>query len=101
MKKYVEVASTDTRVFVKLILELGAKGATLPDDQGVFKGIVTRTKLEVDEDVLIEPHPAIRVIAAEKKVEEKAETNQETKPAKTTKVATKKAEVKVEDKTED
>lgn len=100
MKKYVEVASTDTRVFVKLILELGAKGATLPDDQGVFKGIVTRTKLEIDEDVLIEENPAIRVIAAEKK-EETKESKPAVKPAtKTTKVV-KKAETKVEDVKED
>lgn len=60
--KYVEVATTNSRQFVKEILSLGAQGAILPDNQGVFKGVMLSCKLEVDEDVLVNTSPIVRVI---------------------------------------
>lgn len=62
MKKRIEVATTDKRQFVKDVLALGAMGAALPDDAGVFGGIMLRTTLEVDEDTLVEPSGSVRVL---------------------------------------
>lgn len=67
--KYVAVASTNSREFVKAILALGAQGATLPDNEGVFKGIQLRCKLEIDETELVPENPILRVIPKDKKNE--------------------------------
>lgn len=67
--KYVAIASTNSREFVKAILALGAQGATLPDGEGVFKGIQLRCKLEIDETELVPENPILRVIPKDKKEE--------------------------------
>ena len=59
--KRVEVATTDSRQFVKELLELGAAGATLPDDVGVFKGIMLRTAVDVPVDAIVKESPVVRV----------------------------------------
>lgn len=59
--KRVTVASTDSRKFVEALLELGAQGATLPIDSGVFKGIMLRTAVELPEDVAVTETPVVKV----------------------------------------
>lgn len=59
--KRVEVATTDSRQFVKELLALGAAGATLPDDAGVFKGIMLRTAVDVPVDAIVKESPVVRV----------------------------------------
>lgn len=112
MKK-VEVASTNSREFVKAILSLGAQGATLPDSSGVFKGIVLRTSVEIDEDVLVEQSPIVRVLPIDKKRVELAlpgdglvvPVKEEDSPKPVKKTAVKKSttdkEVKIEEIKED
>lgn len=73
--KKVEVASTNSREFVKALLALGAQGATLPEDSGVFKGVILRTSVEVGEDVLVEQSPVVRVLPTEKNKKKEAETD--------------------------
>ena len=70
MNKRVQVATTDSRQFVKDIIELAKLGATLPDDAGVFKGIMIRTQLEVSDDVVIQQSPSVRVLPTSKKEKE-------------------------------
>lgn len=90
-KKYVEVASTNAREFVKALLALGAQGASLPDESGVFKGVMLRAKLEIDEDVLVEEGPNVKVLPQDKKVA-KAAKSEEAKPKRAAKKAVKKEE---------
>ena len=66
MKKRVEVSSVDSRVFVKEILALGKQGAILPDDAGVFKGLMLRTQVEVDDNILVKESQNVRVLPADK-----------------------------------
>lgn len=67
MQKKIEVATTDKRQFVKDILELGALGASLPETAGCFGGIILRTTVEVDEEVVVPQRPSIRVLPITKK----------------------------------
>lgn len=66
MKKRVEISSVDSRTFVRELLVLGKQGATLPDDGGVFKGMMLRAQLEIDEDVLVKENQNVRVLPQEK-----------------------------------
>ena len=66
MKKRVEVSSVDSRVFVKEILALGKQGAILPDDAGVFKGLMLRTQVEVDDNILVKESQNVRVLPTDK-----------------------------------
>jgi len=61
LKKKLLVSSTDPRKFVEVIIELVKKGATLPDNTPVFKGMMMRATLEIDEDVYVEESPHVRI----------------------------------------
>ena len=74
--KGVEVASTNYREFVKALLALGKLGATLPDDEGVYKGIMLRTSVDVPLDAIVEESPVVRV---QKHKIKKTETKKTTK----------------------
>lgn len=95
MKKRVEVSSVDSRVFVKEILVLGKQGATLPDDAGVFKGLMLRTQVEVDDNVLVKENKNVRVLPTDKgRIKDNVKT--EVKKAAGRKPAAKKEELKEE-----
>lgn len=66
MKKRVEICSVDSRTFVRELLALGKQGATLPDDAGVFKGMMLRAQVEIDDDVLVKENQNVRVLPQEK-----------------------------------
>lgn len=66
LKKKLLVSSTDPRKFVEVIIELVKKGATLPDNTPVFKGMMMRATLEIDEDVYVEESPHVRVVPVTK-----------------------------------
>lgn len=93
--KIVQVASTNSRLFVEAVMELAKKGAYLPKDQGVFKGVILTTRLEIDEGELVEESAVVKVFPKprektdktkesfavskkEEKVEEKDETEEAT-----------------------
>ena len=60
---YVDVASVDVRVFVKQLLELGAKGAILEDTQVARKGILLSARLTLPQEQVVEESPNTRVVA--------------------------------------
>lgn len=99
LKKKVEVATTSPRRFVEAIVELAKLGAELPKNAPVYKGIMMRTVLEIDESVLIPNNPIMRVIPVEgKKRERLAQENaSQTAAKKAAKKASKKASKKGED----
>lgn len=70
MKKKIEVFSTNARIFVSEIVRLAQLGATMPDNSPAFKGLILRAQLEVDEDVLVEGSPNIRIIPVSRKERE-------------------------------
>lgn len=91
--KGVEVASTNYREFVKALLALGKLGATLPDDSGVYKGIVIRTSVDVPLDALVEESSVVRV------QKHKIKKNDENKKA--TKTATRRSYKEEQEKKEE
>ena len=95
MKKRVEISSIDSRVFVKELLALGKLGATLPDNAGVFKGMMLRAQVEVDENVLVKENVNVRVIPNDKG-RLKDNVRQEAKKTTARKTAAKKEELKDE-----
>lgn len=94
MKKKVSVASVNAKSFVEAIIELASKGATITGETPVYKGMVLRTTLEVDEDVYVEESPIIRVLPTTKVERDSYVAQQASKrviPAKKTKTAAKKS----------
>lgn len=61
MSRYIELASTDMRLIVKSLLELGKLGAKLQDDCPAFKiGPLYTTKVVIDDDSRVEYLPHMR-----------------------------------------
>lgn len=100
LKKKVEVATTSPKRFVEAIIELAKLGAEIPANAPVYKGIVMRTVLEIDEAVLIPNNPIMRVIPVEGKKREKLAQEKASQPVakKTAKKASKKPAKKAEEK---
>lgn len=71
MKRRVRITSANGKKFLLAVIDLVQKGATLPEDSGVFKGAWLRTELEIDASVEIERTPVVQPMPIKSVVQEK------------------------------
>ena len=71
LKKKIVIASPIATNFVRDLVRAVQAGATIPEDHVAYKGMVLRTQLEADEDVIIEPSPSVTIIPVEQKDRDK------------------------------